>query len=95
MGLAPHAYRLTHQPRHSWVHESPSVTHDVCDTNMLCHTAGARGLNHLPHRASQHQSHPAVALTPISSAARAWLARHPCPESAIRHRAGRYHQRQS
>lgn len=77
-GPAPQACLLTHQPRaqqgrYSRVNECPSVTHGtdpcVCDTNILCHTAGARGLNHPPHRASQRHSHPAVALMPVSSAA--------------------------
>lgn len=48
------------QGRHRRVNECPSFTHagDPCvrDTDILCHLAGMRRLNHLPHRASHRQS---------------------------------------
>lgn len=69
--------------RHSRVNECPSFTDRcVCGANILCHTAGAKRPNHLPHstRATQHQKHPAFAPTPISSAAQCPAGPHSCLE---------------
>lgn len=53
------------QDRHRRVNERPFSTHaaDPCvhDTDILCHSAGMRRLNHLPRRASHRQS-PALRL---------------------------------
>lgn len=40
----------------------------VCDTDTLCHMAGARGLDLCLTGVPQGQSHPAVALMPVGSA---------------------------
>lgn len=67
----------------------------VPDTDTLCHTACARGLNHPLHSASQSQSHPAVARTPTSSAAQRLTGPPRLPEVTIRYGAVRHHRRQT